>query len=141
MYSAKKYTKITPPSGVASTANAWSINNKGVIAVYGSDTNGNYVSGTTADKGKTYKKFAYAKAGTLGTVIHGVNNKGDVDGTYFDSNSAAHGVLLHGGKYYSFDDPKASNSTRADGLNDTLEIVGRYTPSAGGNFGFSAQAK
>ncbi len=142
VYAKKKYSKLKPPSGVASTANAWAINNKGVITVYGFDSTGAaYISGYTADNGKTYKKFAYPKAGTTGTVVHAINNNGDVDGTYFDANSGGHGVLLHGGKYYAFDDPKASNSTRADGLNDTLGIVGRYTPSAGGNYGFFAQAK
>jgi hypothetical protein len=46
--------------------------------------------------------------------------------------------VLSQGKYYPFDDPKASNSTRADGLNDNLEILGRYSPSTGGSFGFKA---
>jgi len=136
----KTLTTLDPP-GEVSLATAWSVNDSGVVAVYAANSNGDYISFTTANKGKTYKPFTYSGAGSVGTVIHHINNKGDIDGTYFDSNSYAHGVLFHGGNYYSFDDPKADNSTRADGLNDTLGIVGRYTPSSGGNVGYFAQAK
>ena len=45
-------------------------------------------------------------------------NTGTIVGTYFDSSNGVHGWLLYEGKYYNFDDPKANNSTRADGLND-----------------------
>jgi probable HAF family extracellular repeat protein len=135
-----KITKLDPPR-IVTLSTAFGINNAGVITVYGLDSNSKYVSFTTANKGKTYKKFVAPKEGSLGTAIHAPNNKGDIVGTYFDSSNVAHGVLLHGGKYYSFDDPKAAN-TRADGLNDTLKIVGRYGAGNGnGGFGFSAQAK
>ena len=136
-----KYTTLKPPSGVTSAATAWSISNKNVITVYGTNSSGGYTSGYTSNNGKSYKAFKAPKEGATGTVVHAVNNNGDVTGTYFDSNSAAHGVLLHGGKYYSFDDPSASNSTRSDGLNDKLGMVGRYSPSDGSNHGFFAQAK
>jgi hypothetical protein len=120
-------------------ATAWGINNAGVACVYAFNSSGDYDS--FLYDGKTFKKVGYPKAGPLGSVCHTPNNKGDVVGTYYDTNGAVHGWLLHGGKYYPFDDPKASNSTRGDGLNDTLEIVGRYTPSTGGNFGFKATVK
>ena len=70
-----------------------------------------------------------------------VDNNGDIDATYFDSSGYAHGVLYYNSSYYPFDDPKASNSTRADGLNNSLHIVGRYSPSDGSNHGFMATAK
>jgi hypothetical protein len=48
----------------------------------------------------------------------------------------------HGkGTYRSLRDPKADNNTRADGLNDNLEIVGRYSPASGANVGFKATPK
>jgi len=147
MLNGKKYTTLDCPgctSGGGYSV-AWSINNSGVIAVYGINSSGSYISFTTKNNGKTYKSFAYSKAGSLGTVIHAVNNKGDIDGTYFDSNSLGKGVLLHQGKYYSFKDTKDCGvspcSTRADGLNDKLGIVGRYSDTTGASFGFFAQAK
>ena len=49
--------------------------------------------------------------------------------------------LRHGGKYFDVKDPKANNVTKPDGLNDKLEIVGRYTNSAGATLGFKATTK
>ena len=143
----KKLTALNPP-GVGSSATAWSINDAGLIAVYGINTAGTaYLSYTTADSGKTYQPFAYTGkgAGSLGTVIHGINNNGDITGTYFDTNSEGKGVLFHASKYYAFHDPNdclaAPCSTRSDGINDTLGVVGRYSPSSGANQGYFAQAK
>jgi len=137
------YTTLDPPGAGTSLVAAWSINNAGVIGIYALNSAGTgYISFTTKDKGKTYKSFAYSKAGTVGTAIHAVSNMGDIDGTYFDSASTAHGVLFHKGKYYSFSDPKAGSiGTRADGLNIKLQIVGRYSPADGTTHGFFAQAK
>lgn len=147
MLKGKKYTTLDCPgctSGGGYSV-AWSINSSGVISVYGINAAGSYISFTTKNNGKTYKSFAYSKAGSLGTVIHAVNNKGDIDGTYFDSNSLGKGVLFHQGKYYPFKDTNDCGtspcSTRADGLNGSLQIVGRYSPSDGSSHGFFAQAK
>jgi len=140
----KKYTTLDVP-GAAGFTVAWSVNNSGVIGVYGLNSASSYVSFTTKNNGKTYQPFAYPKAGTLGTVIHTVSNKGDIDGTYFDSNGLGKGVLLHLGKFYAFHDPNDCGvspcSTRADGLNGALQIVGRYSPSDGSSHGFLAHAR
>jgi len=133
-----KLTNLDPPS-VTSGATAWSINNKGVITVYGFATTG-YLSYTTADNGKTYTPFHAPKEAALGTAIHDINNSGDIVATYYyDTAGDRHGVLFRKKKFYSFDDPKGIGSTRGDGLNDTLGIVGRYGPST--SVGFFAQAK
>jgi hypothetical protein len=136
----KKVTNLDPP-GVISLATAWGINNKDVITLYGINSSNAYVSFTTADKGKTYKPYHAPKEGPTGTAIHSINNKGDIVFTVFDSAGLRHGVLHHAGKYYSFDDPKGVGQTRADGINDTLGIVGRYSATSTTNSGFFAQAK
>jgi len=140
-----KITKLDPPGvvgGLVGPADGF-INNKGVITIFGLDTNNTYVSFTTADNGKTYKPFHGKGEGTTGTAIHNLNNKGDIVATVFDTAGNRHGILLHGGKQYVFDDPKGDgpNATRADGLNDKLGIVGRYGAGAFGGTGFFAQAK
>ena len=109
------------------------------MAVYALNSAGDYVA--YLYNGKTFKSISDPKAGTVGTVAHAPNNKGDVTGTYFDSNGSAVGFLLHGGKYYDLKDPKANNSTRSDGINDKLEMVGRYTPTSGANIGFKVTTK
>ena len=140
-----KITKLDPPgvvSGLVGPADGF-INNKGVIAIFGLDSNGTSRSFTTADKGKTFKPFHGKGEGTTGTDIHNLNNKGDIVATVFDTAGNRHGILLHAGKQYVFDDPKGDgpNATRADGLNDKLGIVGRYGAGAFGGTGFFAQAK
>jgi hypothetical protein len=49
--------------------------------------------------------------------------------------------LLHGGKYYDINDPKGVGGTRPDGLNDKIEIVGRYLTSSSATVGFKATRK
>jgi hypothetical protein len=133
----KKY-KTIDVSGDTSTA-AYGVNNAGQVCVYAFNSAGGYDS--FLYNGKTFKKIADPNAGTAGTVCHAPNNKGDIAGTYFDASGFAVGFLYHGGKYFDLKDPKASNSTRNDGINDKLEMVGRYTPTAGGNFGYKVITK
>jgi hypothetical protein len=113
----KKYTAINVKG--ATSTDAYGINNAGDIAVYAITSAGDYAS--YLYNGKTFKVIADPKQGTLGTVAHKPNNKGDITGTYFNSANDSVGFLLHSGKYYDLLDPKANASTRADGLNDTLE--------------------
>lgn len=134
----KKYASIDVKN--ETTAAAWGINNKGQITVYAVNSAGDFDA--FLKTGKTFKNINDPNAkGTTGTVVHTPNNKGDIDGTYYDSSGNTHGWLLHGGKYYDVDDPNGPTLSRADGLNDKLEIVGRYTPSTGGNVGFKATTK
>jgi len=64
-----------------------------------------------------------------------------VAGAYFNSAGDEIGFLYHGGKYYDVIDPKATTETKPDGVNDTLEMAGRYVNSAGATAGFKATTK
>lgn len=128
-------TNLDPP-GVTSLATAWGINNAGVISAFGVNASGTYVSFTTADMGQTWTPLHAPGEGSVGTAMHQINNNGDVVGTYFDSSGNRHGVLYHGGMYYSFDDPNGVGSTRANGLNDMLVMVGRYGSGVYGGIGY-----
>jgi len=131
-----KYTTIDVSGGTSSEA--WGINDKGQIAVFALGSSG-YES--FIYNGKTFKPISDPNAGTSGTIIRDVNDKGDAAGAYFDTNGFEVGFLFHGNKYYDVKDPSANNNTRPDGLNDKLEIVGRYTPTSGANVGFKATTK
>jgi len=131
----KKYASIDVKG--ETTAAAWGINNKGQITVYANNSAGGFDA--FLKTGTKLKKINDPKAGTTGTVVHTPNNMGDIDGTYYDSSGSTHGWLLHGGKYYDVND--TPTLTRADGLNDSLEMVGRYSPSTGGNIGFKCITK
>jgi hypothetical protein len=68
--------------------------------------------------------------GALQTEIHGVNDGGDVAGTYFTSDGRLHGFLLrHTGQLTRLDAPGAQ-FTVANGVNNSLTVVGN------GNTGF-----
>jgi len=136
-----KYTSIDVKGDTATVA--WGINNAGQITVYATNTAGDYDSFLLT--GKTFKNIDNPAAkGGLGTIVHtpAPSAKGDIDGTYYDSAGDEHGWLLTGGKYYDVADPNGPNASRADGLNDKLEIVGRYTDStSGATVGFKATTK
>jgi len=134
---AGKYTSIDVKG--ASATVGWAINNSGVVTLEVTNSSGLFDSYTYTVSTKKLKKINVP--GATQSIVHTNNNKGDIVYTIFDSANAGHGVLFHKGKYTQFDDPKANNSTRGDGLNDTLVIVGRYTPSTGGNLGYKATVK
>ena len=124
--------------GTISTG-GWAINNAGIITVQVVNSAGTF-DGYTYN-GTTFKKVDVK--GATSSIIHGNNNKGDIVFTFADSAGAQHGALLHAGKFYTLDHPKAvaPNGTRADGINDTLVIVGRYSPADGSSHGFKAVTK
>ncbi len=132
----KKYTSIDVKNETNTVA--WGVTNKGQVTVYATNSAGDYDSFLVT--GKTFKKINNPKAkGGLGTIVHAPNNKGDIDGTYYDSAGNEAGWLLHAGKYYDVIDP--GGITRADGLNDKLVIVGRYGSGSFGGTGFKATTK
>ena len=132
-----KYTTIDVKGETNSVA--WGVNNKGQITVYATNSAGNFDSFLVT--GKTFKNINNPNAkGGLGTIVHTPSNIGDIDGTYYDSTGAEKGWLLHKGKYYDVVDP--GGITRADGLNDKSELVGRYgSGNGGGGTGFKATYK
>jgi hypothetical protein len=57
-----------------------------------------------------------------------LNNNGDAVYSWLDTSLNYHGGLYQGGKYYVFDDPAGTN-LRADGINDSGAIAGRFFPA------------
>ncbi len=135
----KKYHAITVKKAFSTTA--WAINNSNVITVFTSNSSGVPVdafllSGT---------KFTNVDVpGAAGSALHGIDTAGDLDYTTFDSSNNRHGVLFQvsTGAFTTYDDPKGVDGTRADGINDSLEMVGRYTsPGGSNNVGFKVITK
>jgi len=60
----------------------------------------------------------------VGTFAFGINNNGQVVGTYNDA-SGSHGFIYSDGTYTTLDDP-AGTDTQALGINDLGEIVVIY---------------
>lgn len=72
---------------------------------------------------------------TLGPVAWGINDKGDVVGTYVDVNGSRHGFLLSKGTYTTLDVPGAIQ-TVAEGINNAGEIVGEWNDAESNRHGF-----
>ncbi len=67
------------------------------------------------------------------TIACGINSTGDVVGWYND-NQGTHGFVLRAGVYTSIDFPGAAAFTQAWKINDSGEVVGRYTGANDGKY-------
>jgi len=74
--------------------------------------------------------------GATFTVARGINNSGQIVGTYSDA-SGGHGFLYTAGVFTPLDVPGAA-ATEADGINTSGQIVGTYFDQSGGEHGFLA---
>lgn len=134
-----KYTSIDV-KGHTNTV-AWGINNAGQITVYATNSAGAFDAYLlTGKKFKSINNPSEGKTSGQGTIVHTpAPSNGDIDGTYFDTTGAEKGWLLHAGKYYDVVDP--GGTSRADGLSDKSELVGRYGSGEFGGTGFKATYK
>jgi len=130
-----KYTTIDVKGD--SNSVAWGVNNAGQITVYATNSAGTFDAYLVT--GKKFKNIDNPGAGTTGTIVHTPANNGDIDGTYYDTSGTEKGWVLHKGKYYDVVDP--GGVSRADGLNDKSELVGRYGSGTFGGTGFKATYK
>jgi probable HAF family extracellular repeat protein len=69
-----------------------------------------------------------------GTVVTGINDVGQIVGTY-NTSTITSSFVYDNGSFTTINDPDAKNSTGAFGINDAGQIVGYYS-NATGNHGF-----
>ena len=74
--------------------------------------------------------------GTAGVLPIGVNNYGQVVGSYLDTSRKWHGFLYKNSTYTMVDNPSGTEGTQASGINDAGQIVGTYFDSSGTKHGF-----
>jgi probable HAF family extracellular repeat protein len=65
------------------------------------------------------------------TVPNGINNAGQIVGSYVDASNHEHGFLYSGGTFTTLDDPLATKGTLAWGINAAGQIVGEYVDASG----------
>jgi len=118
----KKYTTFDVPAAFGTTA-ASGINKAGWIVLWWKDQQGLIESSITKDNGKTYHTIDVPAA--VDSYASDLNSAGDVTYFWIDSAGTAHGALLHAGKYYAVDYPKAIYNY-AGGMNDQRALVGGY---------------
>jgi uncharacterized membrane protein len=131
-----KYVSIDVPGSVATEARG--INNNGeIVGWYQTGTNCPTPSTCVTHGFKLVNKvFTTIDLGNkTDTEVHGVNDLGDLAGFYTTADGRAHGFLLrHTGGLTTLDFPGASFGTAANGVNNSLEVVGKFD-----NTGFTWQ--
>jgi len=115
------YTTIDVPG--AQYTYGWGINATGKMTLEWYDANDIFESSTY--DGTTFTTIDVP--GALETSAHAINASGNVVFVWVDYYGNDHGALLNVGSYYVFDDAPGSQ-LRADGINDTNLIVGRFNP-------------
>src|SRR5262245_61265078 len=105
------YTTIADPLATQHLTEAFGINDAGQIV-------GGYVTGPNGDHGFLYNAIN-------GTVALGINDNGQIVGVYITGGGLrVHGFLLSDGTYTTLDDPSATISTQALGINNAGQTVG-----------------
>jgi hypothetical protein len=133
----KKYTTLDEPAAFGTTA-ASGINNAGWIVLTYVDQQGLVESAITKDNGNTYTRINVPLAAA--SYASDLNNAGDVTYFWLDSGGVGRGALLHAGKYYKLNYPKAIY-TYAGGINDQRVLVGGYRLKSKNPSGFKATYK
>jgi uncharacterized membrane protein len=80
-----------------------------------------------------------ASPDNYGTLVFAANNRGDVVGSFWDSQGGRHGFIRYGqsGRVETIDAPDGvPGGTSVYGINDQGTIVGRYTDAGGSLHGF-----
>jgi probable HAF family extracellular repeat protein len=79
---------------------------------------------------QTYSFSSFDVPGAFRTDPNGINNAGQIVGSYGDTSGNTHGFLMSGGVYTTIDHPGAATGiyggTTAYGINDDGQIVGIY---------------
>ena len=86
----------------------------------------------------SYVSYAFTTVddpkGILGTVANGINDAGQIVGSYVDNNGKSHGFVLSNGVYTTVDVPFFAQ-TWVTAINNTGAIAGYYS-DASGTYGF-----
>jgi probable HAF family extracellular repeat protein len=73
--------------------------------------------------------------GAIDTCAFGINDTGQIVGTFVDSTMANHGFLYSGGSFTTIDVRRATG-TFAQGINNRRQIVGWFLDTSGNYHGF-----
>jgi hypothetical protein len=126
------YTALDAP-GARGFTSAAGINAQGDIVGRYQDAPGGALHGFLLRAGSfTTLDFPGAPA----TNAFGIDDAGDVVGSYVDTAGVEHGFLLRSGSYSRLDAPKALSRTVATGINANGDISGYYLDRTGALHGF-----
>src|SRR5438876_629336 len=120
------FNTFNDPLALAGTTEAWGVNDTDQIV-------GSTGMHGCLESGGTYTTLDDPLA-TTGTIDYGINDLGQIVGTYNDA-SGIHTFLYSGGAFSTVDDPVVNSHTLAHGINNNSQIVGTLSDGTG-NHGF-----
>lgn len=97
------------------------------------------VTGGNGAKSYNFRYTTIDYPGAYATSAHGINNAGQIAGSYYDLQSVEHGFLDTAGSFTTIDFPGA-HQTEALGINNAGSIVGWYFDQSLAYHGFLYQA-
>ncbi len=136
LYDGTKFTKLTVKGGTTTEG-------------FGIDDAGDYTLTSVLSDGYTHSYFVQGGKRTEilfpkyeQTVLHHMNNNGQISATIIDTSGNYHCGVYDSvkDKYYTLDDPKGT-ITIGDGINDSETVVGRYQTAKSVSYGYVATGK
>jgi uncharacterized membrane protein len=113
---------IDPP-GAGATVVTDVDDRAGVVGAY-VDARQTTISAFVRDPDGRFTTIAHPDAGFYGTVPEGINNEGQIAGTYSDASDRSHGFVLDDGAFTTVDDPDAPGNTQVLDIDDRGRLVG-----------------
>jgi hypothetical protein len=131
-------TAFDVPFATGSNTKPFAINARGDIVGRYVDSSTGYPRGFLRHSDGTFAPPVDVPVANTGTVLRGIDSRGNVVGKYFDpvpNQSATHGFLLSaGGTFTPFDvnlSAAIAGTTVANGLNNPGQIIGQYSVPTG----------
>lgn len=121
-----QYASFSAPgaAGKTKTTQLLGVNNEGMAVGFYNDAAGNSHAFTYNTKTDAFS--ALSVPGAVSAMATGINDNGDVVGTFTNAKKVTDGFLVVGGVLQALAVPGAS-ATDAFGVNDLDEVVGQYT--------------
>jgi uncharacterized membrane protein len=135
------FTTFAFPGAVLTTI--FRINNRGqMVGTYvdaSGATPGGFTHGFLLEDGVFTTIDVPGPSGPLESEILGINNRGQMVGTYRDAEDVIHGFLLDDGVFTTIDHPDAARETVLFGINNRGQILGGYVDAGGTRRSFLLQ--
>jgi probable HAF family extracellular repeat protein len=115
-------TTIDPPGAGATVVT--DVDDQGRVVGASIDERQTAISAFVRDPDGRFTTVSHPDAGFYGTVPEGINNQGQIAGTYSDANDRTHGFVLDDGSFTTVDAPDAPGNTQVLDIDDRGRLVG-----------------
>ena len=115
-------TTIDPPGAGATVVT--DVDDRGRVVGAFIDAKQTAIGAFVREPDGRFTTIAHPDAGFYGTFPEGINNEGQIAGSYADANDRRHGFVLDNGAYTTVDAPDAPGNTTVLDIDDRGRLVG-----------------